>query len=261
VDTVLRRPRRLGRTGPSPAELTGRAPGQAPSSQLRGWHHGLRGALLGALAGATWGIAARVWMRLVATDPSFSWSGTLFILAIATLSGTLLGLALAGRDGRHPRLSRAVGVAGILPLGMGAGVVLLPAIVAATFAVPGRPVRLPARLLAAGVPCLGLLAVGLDGSTPRWITLGLVGFVVLGAVEATFRPLMALYAMASLALVVVPMFDGNRSTLRAAVVSLLYVFLLLPPTLTFHGAVRGRAHHHLDRSATADRREPVEATS
>ena len=43
-----------------------------------------------------WGICARVWMRFIATDPEFTWAGTLFIVigfGIAGLgqSGAYLG--------------------------------------------------------------------------------------------------------------------------------------------------------------------------
>jgi hypothetical protein len=44
----------------------------------------------GAVLGLTWGILARVWMRLISTNPEFTWSGTLFILCLATVAGTSL---------------------------------------------------------------------------------------------------------------------------------------------------------------------------
>jgi hypothetical protein len=249
MTTTLRRPRRIEATAPPAARVT--TPMRASSGDRpggpRGWTHVLRGAASGAAAGVTWGVTARIWMRLVATDPSFTWSGTLFILGAATLAGTLLGLALAGRDGRFPRLARAVGAISILPLGLGAGVVLLPAVVAGTLAGPGRVPRLAWRLVAAGLPCVAILVTGFDGSTLRWAAVGLVGAVVLGAVARTFRPLMAIYATAAVGVVAVPMFDGTRSVVRATVVSVLYVALLLPLTSAYHGAVRRRdirSDHH-----------------
>ena len=41
----------------------------------------------GLLLGVGWGIAARVWMRLVSTVPDFSWTGTLVIVGLAALAG------------------------------------------------------------------------------------------------------------------------------------------------------------------------------
>lgn len=54
--------------------------------------------IAGALLGLGWGMAMRAWMRFIATDPEFSWSGTVFILAAATIAGAVLGLA---RDRRR----------------------------------------------------------------------------------------------------------------------------------------------------------------
>ena len=43
------------------------------------------------------GVAARGWMRVIAEDPEFSWSGSIAIVAVFTVAGTLQGLALAVR--------------------------------------------------------------------------------------------------------------------------------------------------------------------
>jgi TolB protein len=44
-----------------------------------------RAAEIGAAAGAGWGVLAQFWMRLVAPDPEFSWTGTLGVGAAAVL--------------------------------------------------------------------------------------------------------------------------------------------------------------------------------
>src|SRR4051794_33298682 len=54
--------------------------------------------LCGASLGLIWGIAARIWMRLISTQPGFSIPGTAAILLIATLFGTFVGLAFAARQ-------------------------------------------------------------------------------------------------------------------------------------------------------------------
>jgi hypothetical protein len=60
-----------------------------------------RAALLGLGLGALWGIAARVFMRLVSTEPSFSWSGTLGIIGLAAVFGVGVAMAAQARaDGR-----------------------------------------------------------------------------------------------------------------------------------------------------------------
>ncbi|MFC8503922.1 hypothetical protein ACFUC1_16315 [Pedococcus sp. NPDC057267] len=62
----------------------------------------LRGAATGLVLGVLWGVAARVFMRLVADAPEFSWAGTLGILAIAAWFGAWTGAAAgAVRAGRR----------------------------------------------------------------------------------------------------------------------------------------------------------------
>ena len=51
--------------------------------------------LLGVLCGAGWGVAARVWMRLISTDPTFTWSGTLFIVGASAFAGLGMGIVMA----------------------------------------------------------------------------------------------------------------------------------------------------------------------
>lgn len=48
---------------------------------------------MGAALGLTWGVAMRVWMRFISTNPEFSVSGTGAILVVTTVAGALLGLA------------------------------------------------------------------------------------------------------------------------------------------------------------------------
>jgi hypothetical protein len=82
----------------------------------------------GATLGLSWGIVMRAWMRLISTDPEFSWSGTFFILAAATMAGTVLGLArLRRRSGGRGwwRLS----LLALVGLGAG-GAVMWPTVMA-----------------------------------------------------------------------------------------------------------------------------------
>jgi hypothetical protein len=99
-------------------------PRGGPAAAFLAAHPVIGGAWLGLL----WGIVMRAWMRLISTDPEFSWSGTLFILAAATVAGAVLGLArLRRRSGGQGwwRLS----VLALVGLGAG-GAVMWPTVVA-----------------------------------------------------------------------------------------------------------------------------------
>jgi hypothetical protein len=85
----------------------------------------LRVALAGAVLGLGWGVAARAWMRLIATDPEFSCSGTGYILGACTVVGLLLGAAEASRRRGAMGWWRATGASALL-LGVGAGMIVLP---------------------------------------------------------------------------------------------------------------------------------------
>ena len=98
--------------------------------------------LLGPLAGLAFGIAARAWMRLVADDPEFTWSGTIAIVAVFTIVGALQGLALAVRRcGWRPRIQtffRVLAAISMVLLAPAQGMVMFPALVLAALAL-GRP--------------------------------------------------------------------------------------------------------------------------
>jgi F0F1-type ATP synthase membrane subunit c/vacuolar-type H+-ATPase subunit K len=90
--------------------------------------------LAGMLGGITLGILARVWMRVIATDPEFTLDGTMFIVlgfAIFGLAQSLNALARR-RDWRAAaaRPMRIVGCIGMLPLFVGAGAIMAPTVIA-----------------------------------------------------------------------------------------------------------------------------------
>ncbi len=84
----------------------------------------------GLLVGATIGVAYRAWMRLIATDPSFSWDGTIFIIMLGIIAGVGASLARTGRVRFRRRWARGVartfGTIAVLALGMGQGMIALP---------------------------------------------------------------------------------------------------------------------------------------
>jgi hypothetical protein len=91
----------------------------------------LRAGLVGLALGAVWGVAARVWMRLVSTTPEFSWAGTLGIVAFAAVFGMLTGLSWRARHATGGRRwLRLVAVPGLL-LFAGQGVPFAPAFLVA----------------------------------------------------------------------------------------------------------------------------------
>src|SRR3954454_7152387 len=76
----------------------------------------------GAAVGAAYGVALRAWMRLVSTDPDFTWSGTGYIVGAFTVLGAMVGLATAGRRREWRwRLVASRGVGIVLSLGCFAG--------------------------------------------------------------------------------------------------------------------------------------------
>jgi hypothetical protein len=86
----------------------------------------IRAAATGLGLGLAWGIAARVWMRLISTDPEFSWTGTAMILAVTGVSGLTLGILSGVRRAGRSRWWRVLAVL-CLPTFGGPGVVFLPA--------------------------------------------------------------------------------------------------------------------------------------
>lgn len=106
----------------------------------------LRGAAPGLALGAVWGVLARTWMRLISTDPEFSWSGTLIIIALAALLGAGVGLVDAALRAGRSRWWRLAVVPGLL-LFLGPGILLAPSFLVGGLA--WRPHRTWLRVLGA----------------------------------------------------------------------------------------------------------------
>ncbi len=88
----------------------------------------VRYAASGLVLGVAWAVAGRVWMRLIATEPAFTWAGTLLLVGMAALVGLALGLVHAARRRGASRWWRVL--YGVVPvLFAGAGLPLLPAVV------------------------------------------------------------------------------------------------------------------------------------
>jgi hypothetical protein len=88
------------------------------------------GAALG--IGLVWGVLARGWMRLISTDPAYTFEGSLFItLAFGFVVGCqAIALLTRRRRSRAARTAgRLVGLVGLLPLFFGGGAIMLPTVV------------------------------------------------------------------------------------------------------------------------------------
>lgn len=85
-----------------------------------------RSAAAGLGLGLVWGIAARVWMRLISTEPQFTWAGTGTILTLTSVTGLTLGILYGVRRAGRSRWWRALAVL-CLPTFAGAGMVFRPA--------------------------------------------------------------------------------------------------------------------------------------
>jgi hypothetical protein len=91
---------------------------------------------VGAGLGLAWGIAARVWMRLISINPELTASGTTFILLVSTVFGTCTGLAYVARKRGSARwaryLCRGLVVLTFLPFGFAGGAPLMLTVLSAT---------------------------------------------------------------------------------------------------------------------------------
>jgi hypothetical protein len=89
--------------------------------------------VVGLLAGAILGIAARAWMRMISTDPEFTWNGSVFIVLGFTVFGFAQGVAVAVRRATRRRwivtTARAFGFIGTLPLFVAAGGIMFPTVI------------------------------------------------------------------------------------------------------------------------------------
>ncbi len=108
------------------------------------------GLALGALAGIAWGAIARVFMRLISTEPSFSWAGTLGIVGLGVVFFGLVGLVAAARSQGRRRRWRLVALPGLI-LFAGQGLVFLPGAVLVAAGLAARAAWQRAALLVTGL--------------------------------------------------------------------------------------------------------------
>ena len=117
----------------------------------------LRAAACGLGLGAGWGVLARVWMRMISTEPEFSWTGTLLIVGFAALAGLGLGLLHGARAGQRSRWWRLAVLVALPIVTLGPGAVFTPALWLGGFALAGRG------------PRVVRVALGLAATSPVWL--------------------------------------------------------------------------------------------
>jgi hypothetical protein len=144
----------------------------------------------GLFGGFALGVIARAWMRLIAEDPEFTWSGTIFIVAAFTIFGLAQSIVAVVRRRARRRwtltIARIGGAIGLMPLFVGAGAIMLPTVVGGGLALFRNDWRRVGRaiclLVALGpVALVGSQLVGSFG----WSMHALVGFLSMLAIYGT----------------------------------------------------------------------------
>ncbi len=227
----------------------------------------------GAGLGCLWGIAARIWMRLIATQPEFTVEGTAIILIISTLFGTWAGLAFAARRRGWRRwghyLPRSLAVLFFIPLGMGGGLILMLTVLLATLAVTQSAMVGMWILLILLLPLTA--AVGLGGGGIELVAGGgLALAVALTAwkwyarrrkhpgtqrvdrwLERIVRTLLMLLAFAGVWDVALDVLSAKPGW-RAPLYIILYLILLYPVFLALRIALQPRQAHSQDELPTPE---------
>jgi hypothetical protein len=171
---------------------------------------------IGVFGGCALGIIARAWMRLISEEPEFSWSGTIFIVVGFTIFGLGQAIVAAARSHVQARWKltgiRIVGAVTMLPLFVGAGMLMFPTVIGGGLAAARTEWRTVTRvvcLIVAAMPVL-FVGAGLVGSF-GWSLRSLAGFVLMLAVYGTI--------VRATRFTVAPQRDGWRLSRRSKVVA------------------------------------------
>jgi hypothetical protein len=184
----------------------------------------------GAGLGFLWGVAARLWMRFISTNPEFTWSGTGYIVLAPTLIAVLLGVAVAARRRGGKGWARAAvripaGLS-VLLLGVGAGVLMVPSIVLGGLALfrSRYPWALRA-VLALAMSLVVVVGTGRGSGGFPWILLGGLALALLVLTGRGIRIALGLAALPTLLAVAGSLYE-DLSPGRATAGLLIYLVLL-----------------------------------
>jgi hypothetical protein len=184
----------------------------------------------GAGLGFLWGVAARLWMRFISTDPEFTWSGTAYIVLAPTVIAVLLGVAVAarrrgGRGWARTAVRIPAGVSVVL-LGVGAGMLMVPSIVFGGLALfrSRYPWALRA-VLALGMSLVVVVGTGRGSGAFPWILLGGLALALLILAGRGIRIVLGLAALPTLLAVAGSLYE-DLSPGRATAGLLIYLALL-----------------------------------
>ena len=83
------------------------------------------------LFGLALGVISRVWMRLISSEPEFSWGGTAVVIGVFVLSGLGTGISSMMSAGGRTRdvVGRGVGLLMLLPSFGAAGAQIMPGVI------------------------------------------------------------------------------------------------------------------------------------
>jgi hypothetical protein len=144
----------------------------------------------GLVGGCALGVFARLWMRLIAEDPAFTWNGTIFIVLGFTIFGFTQSISsLTGERCRRrwtATIGRVVGIAGLLPLFVGAGAIMMPTVVGGGLAAARSDWRRVLRTVCLLLAAAPIVIVGHDLiDTFGWSLKATSGIILLLAVYGT----------------------------------------------------------------------------
>ena len=149
------------------------------------------------LTGLAIGVIARFWMRWISTDPEFSWSGTIFIVGAFALFFTTQSLVSIFSNSATSQLnSRLIRIGGLiltLPLFMGAGAMMFPSVVLASFVLWGGLLKRRGQLIFLNLSLIIPLIISKDIITDfgwSFATLGriLLFFLIYTVIVLATRP-------------------------------------------------------------------------
>jgi len=135
------------------------------------------------LFGLALGVISRVWMRLIANEPEFSWRGTALVVGVFVVSGLGTGISLMMSAGGRTRdvIGRGVGLLMLLPPFGAAGAQIMPGVIVGSLSLHRKTwkpwIRVLFGLLALVLPMvlpIGIVVYELLAEVSFWRVLGLL---------------------------------------------------------------------------------------